>query len=250
MLTKKYCVILTGLPSILKITLSFFFMNTRPKARICYKSLSKGISDNTTSENEINISKENQDFNTDSDEKNSKIQDPVIKAIIYVRVSSKIQKDGISLSVQEAFCREFCQCKNWKVIRTIREVVSAKDPCRQTELQRVSEKKFSNPTMLVVYNISRFSRNVSKGLDLVRKMRDNRLILVSSTEVVDLSSASGEYNLINLLNAAELESKLISMRVSDALAHKKVPVFFYHPSPYSKERHAVINWDFRVMDTR
>src|SRR5207244_12829879 len=74
---------------------------------------------------------------------------------------------------------------------------------------------------LVVYNVSRFSRNVSKGLELARKMRNYRLHLVSSTEMIDVSSPSGEFNLTGLLNAAEFESKLIGKRVKDALEKKK-----------------------------
>lgn len=64
---------------------------------------------------------------------------------------------------------------------------------------------YDEKTKLVVYNVSRFSRNVSKGLELARTFRDSNLDLVSSMEMLDASSPSGEFNLTNLLNAAEFE---------------------------------------------
>ena len=168
------------------------------------------------------VSDTKSDFKSDEKEEETKAKDPT-QAIIYCRVSSAAQKEGVSLDVQEQVCIEYCQRQGWKVSLIIKETASATDTKKQKQLLKAIQdhKAEKVTTKLIVYNISRFSRNVSKGLDLARQMRDQNLHLVSSMEMIDVSSAFGEYNLTNLLNSAEFESKLIGKRVKDALDKKK-----------------------------
>lgn len=108
----------------------------------------------------------------------------------------------------------------WSVSKVIQETASATDPSKQIKLLDLV-KKYKYETKLVVYNVSRFSRNVSKGIALANRMSDGNLILISATEMLDITTPSGQYNFITLLNAAEHESKMIGKRVSDALKKTK-----------------------------
>ncbi len=168
---------------------------------------------------------EDKEINSDQEEEDAKEEnnDQPIEAIIYCRISSMAQKEGVSLAVQEQVCLDYCKKNGWQVIHIVREITSATDTKNQKLLLSIVESYGEDkiPRKLIVYNISRFSRNVSKGLELARKMRENNLHLVSSMEMIDVSTASGEFNLTNLLNAAEFESKLIGKRVKDALEKLK-----------------------------
>ncbi len=86
--------------------------------------------------------------------------------------------------------------------------MNAMDPAKGRRIQRFEV------LLLAKYNLIRIQifPHVCKGLDLVREMREKNLSLASATEMIDVSTASGEFNLTNLLNAAEFESKMIGKR--------------------------------------
>lgn len=96
------------------------------------------------------------------------------------------------------------------------ETISATDMKRQIQLDALV-REIINDTResryLVIHSISRLSRNVQQGLSLIRKLRDAGIHLLSVTEQLDLDSPGGEHHVISLLNAAELESKMLSQRI-------------------------------------
>lgn len=100
-------------------------------------------------------------------------------AIIYCRVSSDKQQEGVSLEVQEKTCRyilsathgfnfrsEYCSRQGLNVLRVYSEVISAKDIEKQKMLLDILETDLPEEAFLVVYNVSRFSRNVTQGLQV------------------------------------------------------------------------------------
>jgi DNA invertase Pin-like site-specific DNA recombinase len=145
-----------------------------------------------------------------------------MNAYIYCRVSSERQQEfGVSLEAQEKSCREYCQARNLSVARVVKETASARTTKKQLNLTSFIESLPSEASCLVVYSVSRFSRNVQEGLALVDQLRQKQIMLQSVTENIDLSTPGGEFTFTSLLNAAELESKLISDRVKQGLNYKK-----------------------------
>lgn len=139
-----------------------------------------------------------------------------MKAIIYCRVSSKVQeKDGVSLGVQESSCREYCLKNGYSVYKVIREIASAKNMQKQHKLHDVLEEEENK--ILVVFAVSRFSRNVVQGIEFAKKLSDKRVSLRSVTEPLNTGSPMEQHSFVTMLNAAELESKLISQRVIKSL---------------------------------
>lgn len=80
-------------------------------------------------EEEENLSKTLEGWSLIDAEK-KKVSD-VVNAIIYCRVSSEKQRDGISLDVQQQVCTDYCSSRGWRVVTVIREIASARSPKRQ-----------------------------------------------------------------------------------------------------------------------
>lgn len=90
-------------------------------------------------------------------------------AIVYCRVSSERQSEGVSLDAQEDMCKQYCIGKGYDVIKVIREATSAKDGKNLVKLEQVLEDKAD---FLIVYNVSRFSRNVVRGRSMASELRE------------------------------------------------------------------------------
>jgi len=145
-----------------------------------------------------------------------------MKAIGYIRVSTQGQvEDGVSLDAQEA------KVRSWADLNGASEVVIFRD-------EGISGKRFDNrPGLrsaldacgkgdaLIVYSLSRLSRSTKDTLSLSEILQKKDADLVSLSEKIDTTSASGKmvFRLLAVLN--EFERDQISDRTRFALAHKK-----------------------------
>src|SRR5208282_5599564 len=94
-------------------------------------------------------------------------------AIIYCRVSSPGQDSGpghVSLDNQEQSCVEFCKNNKLEILEIVREISSAKDISKQKALNRIARQILPG-TVLIFYNINRFSRNIMQALTLINKIQ-------------------------------------------------------------------------------
>ncbi|CAH6420125.1 Resolvase, partial [uncultured virus] len=157
--------------------------------------------------------------------------------VIYCRVSSERQEqDGVSLDAQEQAARRLCQERGLKVVQVVREVASAMDMRRQHKLRALLPTgDAARADHLVVLAVSRLTRSVAGGLQFVQRLRHYEVQLLSVEEQVDITTASGEYNLTNLLNHAEYEGRLISQRVSAALRLLRERGVEFGPPPFGKQ---------------
>src|SRR6185295_17181680 len=91
-------------------------------------------------------------------------QQPGLKAIGYVRVSTDDQaREGVSLDVQEARIRAYCEAKGWQLVAVVREEgKSAKDLKRPglQEILRALPKRQRCFDVVVVVKLDRLTRSV------------------------------------------------------------------------------------------
>ncbi len=116
------------------------------------------------------------------------------QAIAYCRVSTTDQvKDGSSLSVQEHGCRKYIAEQGWELVHApwMEEGESAKttDRTRLQEMMRWCEKNKGKVDHLVVYRITRLSRNSEDFTILKLFFRKLGIGVVSVTEPVADSPA-------------------------------------------------------------
>ena len=145
-----------------------------------------------------------------------------MKAIGYIRVSTSGQvEDGVSLDAQEAKVRAWADLNNAAEVVIFRdEGISGKRSDNRPGLQSALA-MVGKGDALVVYSLSRLSRSTKDALVLSEILLKKEADLVSLSEKIDTTSASGKmvFRLLAVLN--EFERDQISDRTRFALAHKK-----------------------------
>ena len=145
-----------------------------------------------------------------------------MKAIGYIRVSTQGQvEDGVSLDAQEAKVRAWADLNGAEEVVIFRdEGISGKRSDNRPGLQSALD-MVGKGDALVVYSLSRLSRSTKDTLSLSEILQKKDADLVSLSEKIDTTSASGKmvFRLLAVLN--EFERDQISDRTRFALAHKK-----------------------------
>lgn len=150
----------------------------------------------------------------------------MVKVYVYCRVSSKQQSDfnkgHISLEVQESVIRRWCTTHgiNTRDLVIIHEIRSGASAYKQTKLRQVVEDA-TEGDKLVVYNLSRFSRNVLDGLILIQTLENKGVVFHSAVEDVSYET-SAKRNIIRMtLCMAQNESEQLSERIRANIAYRR-----------------------------
>jgi DNA invertase Pin-like site-specific DNA recombinase len=145
-----------------------------------------------------------------------------MKAIAYVRVSTQGQVDeGVSLAAQEAKLRAWAELNNAESVRVFRdEGISGGRADNRPGLQAALAAVEAGDA-LVVYSLSRLSRSTRHLLTLADDLRERRVNLVSLSEKIDTTSATGELVFTLLAALAQFERSLARERTRAALAYKR-----------------------------
>lgn len=144
------------------------------------------------------------------------------KVAIYVRVSTKLQVDKDSLSVQrrelESYSEMILSCSDYVVFEDAG--YSAKNterPDFQRMMERLRTGEFSH---LLVWKIDRISRNLLDFAAMYSELKKLGITFISKNEQFDTSNAVGEAMLKIILIFAELERKMTSERVSAVMTSR------------------------------
>nr|QBK87453.1 MAG: resolvase [Marseillevirus LCMAC201] len=142
---------------------------------------------------------------------------PGLAIFFYERVSSKGQNEPeygrVGMDTQNNALLEFA-LKNGLVVRgTAREVHSARNPSQLAELNKIC-RSIKKGQCVVVYSVSRFSRNLQQGRDMVETIHNKGGWVYSVTDHV----SSYEEHFLKLLEEAQAESDRLSQKIRDAYA--------------------------------
>lgn len=143
-------------------------------------------------------------------------------AILYLRVSTIGQTEGVSLEAQQVRGAAWCAANGYEVggmfaDRGISGKKASNRPALAAALQAVCDAKGA----LVVYSLSRLARSTKDALTISERLSKSGADLVSLSEKIDTTSAAGKMVFRMLAVLAEFERDLISERTAAALAHKK-----------------------------
>lgn len=141
----------------------------------------------------------------------------------YVRVSTEVQAtDGISLEAQRARIEAWAAAHGAELAGVFVDAgLSGKRADNRPELQRALALACRTRGVLVVYSLSRLARSTRDAIEIAERLRKARANLVSLTEAIDTTSATGKLVFQVLAVLAEFERNLTSERTSAALAHKR-----------------------------
>jgi DNA invertase Pin-like site-specific DNA recombinase len=146
----------------------------------------------------------------------------IMKAIGYIRVSTEDQaREGISLDNQEAKIRAWADLNGYEMSTIYTDAgISGKRADNREGLQGALNDIGKNDA-LVVYSLSRLARSTRDTLDISEYLEKREADLVSLSEKIDTTSASGKmvFRMLAVLN--EFERDQISERTRSALQHKR-----------------------------
>lgn len=148
---------------------------------------------------------------------------PYRYAFIYIRVSTKKQSDfmkgHVSMDAQEETCVNWAKANGYEY-DIYRETVSARRMEKQRELAYIKRNLCKGDT-LVVYNVSRFSRNMMNAMATLRVISNIGANFHSVSEGFDYSTHQGRQMIHMSLAGSQFESEEISARVRRSLAMRR-----------------------------
>ncbi len=159
------------------------------------------------------------------------VENSVVTALTYTRVSSEDQRDGVSLDSQLAMCREYIARQGWVLGDEYQDVLSGKRddrPSYQALLEDVRILRgHGRQVAVVVARLDRFGRRL---LERVRAREELKSLGVPTHSVREGGEVSDLVANI-LASVAEEESRRLGERVSDARRHITDQGWFY-PARY------------------
>jgi DNA invertase Pin-like site-specific DNA recombinase len=166
------------------------------------------------------------------------------KAIIYIRVSTEEQqREGVSLSMQEARLREYCASHNLDVVEVIADAGVSGGKflgAREGGQRALALLRAKKATHIVALKLDRLFRNAGDALTTIdtwdKSGVTTHLLDFMGGQHLDTRSPMGRMMLGVVASFAQFERDLISQRTKDALQHKKKKREAYSPTPYGYVR--------------
>lgn len=145
------------------------------------------------------------------------------RAVGYVRVSTTMQaEDGVSLAAQQAKIRAWADTGPYEVVSIhVDEGRSGGRADNRPGLQAALDEVCKTRGVLVVYSLSRLARSTRDAIAIADRLHKADADLVSLTERIDSTGATGQmlFRLLSVLS--EFERDLVSERTTAALAHMR-----------------------------
>lgn len=154
-------------------------------------------------------------------------------AVGYVRVSTGDQADnGASLDAQKARIAAWCTLSGYELADVYTDRgISGKSMRNRDGLQHALA-RIGKGDALVVYSLSRLARSTKDAIAISELLSKRGADMVSLSEQIDTTSASGKMVFRMLSVLAEFERDLVSERTKGVLAFKKAKGEKYGPLPF------------------
>jgi len=156
----------------------------------------------------------------------------------YCRVSTEDQaRDGASLGAQRERIEAYCKATDRELSSIlVDDGFSAKDLRRPSISALLDRVDCGEVSAIVVLKLDRLTRSVRDLADLLERFDKRGVALVSITETLDTSTATGRM-VINLIAAVgQWEREAIGERTAFALAHLRRQGRAYGPVPFGYKR--------------
>ncbi|MBP3627175.1 MAG: recombinase family protein [Clostridia bacterium] len=130
------------------------------------------------------------------------------KAYIYTRVSTEMQVDGFSLAAQKDDIQRYAKLRNIQIVGEFSdEGKSGKNDKRPEFMKMIDAIKENRDDVkyVLVFKLSRFSRNAADVLKNLQLLQDNGVNLICIKEGLDSSNAAGKLMVTVMSAVAEME---------------------------------------------
>lgn len=155
-------------------------------------------------------------------------------AILYLRYSPRPNPaESLSLDTQRDRCAALCKQRKLKILDTYEDAATSAATDDRPGFQRAVAAACRAKACLVVYAISRFARSTKDCLQYAEILNTAGAHLVSVTEPIDTTTASGTLTFSILAALSQFERELTAERTSDAmLRHQAAGRRMSHHVPY------------------
>ena len=166
------------------------------------------------------------------------------KIVSYLRCSTSYQLEGHSIDNQRLKIKQYCELHNLILSEEIvDEGVSGKNSNREGYMRLLEIVRKGECDGVVVYSLSRFSRNTMDTLSSIEKMNQKGITFHSLSENIDTSSPNGRFFLTILSSLSQLEREITSQRVTDVLRGLKST-----NKPYSNDLYGYDKVDGKLVE--
>jgi site-specific DNA recombinase len=143
--------------------------------------------------------------------------------LAYIRVSTESQaRYGVSLEAQQERVEKWAVANGYQVSECFCDSgISGKRADNRQALQDCLKRACKEKVPVVTYSLSRISRSVRDMIGIADKLQKAGAALVSLSENLDLSTASGKLSFQLFSVLAEHERNLISERTTSSMQHLK-----------------------------
>ena len=143
------------------------------------------------------------------------------KAIAYIRVSTEEQSNhGVGLEAQLERIKAWAAFNEVEITEVFTDAgISGKRANNRPALQAALKAVRKQKCQLVVYSLSRLSRNVRDTRGIADGLERAGADLVSLSEQLDTSTAAGQMCFKMMSVMAEYEAKALAERTTNAMAH-------------------------------
>ena len=136
-------------------------------------------------------------------------------AIIYCRLSSGnqcfINNLHTSIENQLINCRSYCSNNGFNVVKECQEIKSARNMKYLYELNKILSE--NNNVQLIIFNITRFSRNILQGLQYIENFKQKNITIHFVEENAKTNHHLDLHRIRLGLSQSEFESDTISNRI-------------------------------------
>lgn len=140
----------------------------------------------------------------------------------YIRVSTERQAErGVSLSAQQERCEAYARSLGLPCRIFADRGISGSRMDTRPELRAAIALAVRTKGVLVAHSVSRMSRTVLHGLQIVKQLMDAGASFVSLTEPHDTTTPEGALQFTLYMGFAEYERKKIGQRIKSALSYLK-----------------------------
>ncbi len=166
------------------------------------------------------------------------------KIVSYLRCSTSYQLEGHSIDNQRLKIKQYCELHNLILSEEIvDEGVSGKTSKREGYMKLLEIIENGGCDGVIVYSLSRFSRNTMDTLSSIEKMNQKGITFHSLSESIDTSSPNGRFFLTILSSLSQLEREITSQRVTDVLKGLKTT-----NKPYSNDLYGYDKIDGHLVE--
>jgi DNA invertase Pin-like site-specific DNA recombinase len=154
--------------------------------------------------------------------------------VIYTRCSTKNQDNPIynstSLDSQIFTCTNFCKEHNLNIIETFKEICSARKSSNQKVLLDIINTHTN--IIIVIFDISRFSRNLFDGIQLIKICFEKKISIYFVKENISLCDFKDIHQFTMGLINSQSESDAISYRIQQSYKYRKSLGIYYGKEKY------------------